>query len=720
MSVSSQQLYDLLPAIHRLRDAENNDVLKSYLGVFAEQITVLQENIDQLYDDQFIETCAEWMVPYIGDLIGYKPLHNKAGTALSQRAEVANTMAYRRRKGTASMLEQLARDVTAWPSRVVEFFQLLTTTQYMNHPRLHNHCVPDLLDWQKTHDIDTAFDSVAHTVDVRHIDTDLGKYNIKNIGIYLWRLQSYPLTLSPLVAVAPGRYFFSPLQHDMPLFNKPVIEEEITHLAEPLNVPHLIGRRVMDKELLAYYGQGKSIMIYQNSDGDGTPEAVPEQMIHVCCLADANGNWINEPIDEAIDPMNAPNEFRKMVVIDPASGRLAIPPHMVAAAVNLWATFHYGFSANTSGGAYERASAFDTQLTPVVSVSDPQSIQTALNGLNGQGVVEIIDSARYQEALSIQVNVEERIELRAANEHRPLISLNEDWDISGLVPTGEEEGGVVTLDGLLIAGGAVVVPATNNGLSMLRLRHCTLVPGINLDQDGEPINSEAPSLIIKSNAVKIIIEDCIMGGIRVVEGADVHINNSIVDANAEDEVAYAGLDAFQAGGPLQIENSTVTGKMHTRLMKLASNCIFEASLAINDSWSSPLVAQRKQQGCVRFSYVPLNARLPRRFRCQPEYAINLAIREAQQKASLNSTQKKQISDLIINRVKPAFSDTRYGQPAYRQLALSCAKEIARGADDESEMGVFHDLFQPQRETNLKLRLKEYLRFGLEAGIFYET
>ena len=44
---------------------------------------------------------------------------------------------YRRRKGTASMLEQLARDVTGWPARVVEFFELLTTTQYMNHVRPH-------------------------------------------------------------------------------------------------------------------------------------------------------------------------------------------------------------------------------------------------------------------------------------------------------------------------------------------------------------------------------------------------------------------------------------------------------------------------------------------------------------------------------------------------------------------------------------------------------
>jgi len=36
------------------------------------------------------------------------------------------------------------------------------------------------------------------------------------------------------------------------------------------------------------------------------------------------------------------------------------------------------------------------------------------------------------------------------------------------------------------------------------------------------------------------------------------------------------------------------------------------------------------------------------------------------------------------------------------------------------MGAFHQLFQPQRETNLRIRLDEYLRVGLEAGIFYPS
>src|ERR1043165_788936 len=178
MSFDVEKFYSLLPAIYRIRDIEiaertqlltpaelarlqilrNQDTrtakeekefesleakrqsgpLKSLLAVIAEQAAVLEENLDQLYDDLFIETCAEWVVPYIGDLVGARNLFAFSGGSFSQRAYVANTMAYRRRKGTAAVLEQLARDVTGWSASVVEYFQLLATTQYMNHLRPEN------------------------------------------------------------------------------------------------------------------------------------------------------------------------------------------------------------------------------------------------------------------------------------------------------------------------------------------------------------------------------------------------------------------------------------------------------------------------------------------------------------------------------------------------------------------------------------------------------
>ena len=71
-------------------------------------------------------------------------------------------------------------------------------------------------------------------------------------------------------------------------------------------------------------------------------------------------------------------------------------------------------------------------------------------------------------------------------------------------------------------------------------------------------------------------------------------------------------------------------------------------------------------------------------------------------------------------MRPRFNSTRYGEPAYCQLAESCAPEIRRGADDESEMGAFHDLFQPQREANLRARLDEFTPAGAEAGLIFAT
>ena len=114
--------------------------------MLTEQVNVLAESLEQAYDDQFIETCAPWVAPYIGDLIGYRTLHGVVPQVASPRAEVANTIRYRRRKGTVTVLEQLAHDVTGWPARAVEFFELLATTQYVNHVRGHAAATADLRD----------------------------------------------------------------------------------------------------------------------------------------------------------------------------------------------------------------------------------------------------------------------------------------------------------------------------------------------------------------------------------------------------------------------------------------------------------------------------------------------------------------------------------------------------------------------------------------------
>jgi hypothetical protein len=69
-------------------------------------------------------------------------------------------------------------------------------------------------------------------------------------------------------------------------------------------------------------------------------------------------------------------------------------------------------------------------------------------------------------------------------------------------------------------------------------------------------------------------------------------------------------------------------------------------------------------------------------------------------------------------VRPEFTNLDIADPAYAQLGPRCAPEIRGGAEDGSEMGIYRSLQEVQKENNLRTRIAEYLRIGLEAGIFY--
>jgi len=154
---------------------------------------------------------------------------------------------------------------------------------------------------------------------------------------------------------------------------------------------------------------------------------------------------------------------------------------------------------------------------------------------------------------------------------------------------------------------------------------------------------------------------------------------------------------------LSMRRCTVFGIVDVHSMLLGENSIFNSCVNV----------ARRQLGCMRYCYVSTGCRTPRRHACQPDGVI------AAVKARV-SDPVKQASEIANEklRVRPQFNAVRFGKPDYAQLAETCAIEITRGADDESEMGVFHDLFQPQREANLKARLEEYTPAGMDVGVFF--
>ena len=63
---------------------------------------------------------------------------------------------------------------------------------------------------------------------------------------------------------------------------------------------------------------------------------------------------------------------------------------------------------------------------------------------------------------------------------------------------------------------------------------------------------------------------------------------------------------------------------------------------------------------------------------------------------------------------------RFGRAAYCQMRPDAHPGITTGADDESEMGVYHHLYQSQRLANLANHLVDSIPAGFNAGIYIQA
>jgi len=748
-TIDKDRLYKLLPYIYQLRDHEQGEPLRELLQVISEQLEVVEGDIAQLYENWFIETCEDWVVPYLGDLIGYTPVHEAGelgdisspqgrlrNKSLIPRREVANTIRYRRRKGSLALLEQLANDVAGWPARAVEFYRLLSVTQALNHRQCHRGLTVDLRGGDALERLNGPFDELAHTVDVRRINSyqTQGRYNIPSVGVLVWRLKTYSVTQTPVTALAQRHcYAFSTLGNNTPLFTNWQRETEPTQIAGELNLPVPIRRRAFIQSVSvggtqkpraskAYYGEDKSLAIWvPDWPTKDSVQPIPAEQIIPADLSD----W------DSYRPV------KDTVAVDPVLGRILFPSKQLPRK-GVKVSYFYGFSADIGGGEYARtlSQPLEYKLYQVgieqkfntinqglaqwkIDSANPKNEQEAKQLQNA--VIEITDSGLYEERLNIDLKTGQSLQIRAANKRRPVIRL---YDRPDQFSVSGESGSYLTLDGLLIAGRGLQVEGDIAGVI---IRHSTLVPGWSLEPDCEPSQLEEPSLEITNAHPCVTIEHSIIGSIQVnidevrIDPLRIRLSDSILDATGSDCEGPA-CEAIGAAGStiahavLTIVRSTIFGRIDTHAIELAENSIFMGTIRV----------ARRQLGCMRFCYVRPVSRTPKRYHCQPDLveqsAENSLIQTAEEagqpkpdKTAINAAKL-----LEQERVRPQFNSFRYGTPSYCQLAENCADEITRGADDDSEMGVFHDLFQPQREANLRVRLDEYISARADVGIIVSS
>ncbi|NDJ78012.1 MAG: hypothetical protein GYB65_17310 [Chloroflexi bacterium] len=748
--MSLDRLYNLLPVIYRQQDAKQGYPLKALLHVIAEQVNVVEDDIDQLYSDWFVETAQSWVLPYLGALVGYRLVSDVGELEterdlqrlrrLVTRRDVARTITYRRRKGTLALLELLANDVAGWPARAVEFYRLLAWTQHVNHLRPRRGGTADLRRGDALAHVDGPFDRVAHTVDVRHIDSTFppgGRYNIPSIGLFVWRLHPYSVTRTvaqQMEGYRPNCFHFSVLGNDAPLFTLPIREEHPTDIASELNVPVPISRRALAVHRKAYYGPRKSLMLWHVLR-DGSLQPIPPKRILAADLTDWDYIvWIEPEMAEKDYP----------VLVDPELGRIVFHPRDKRSRSGVWVSYHYGFSADMGGGEYARPLSQEAgsamyrvgeheQYTDLGDALRQWLADLEEDDAPQHAVIEITTSGLYERSLpQIRLPANRTLQIRAASGVRPVIRLvdRHRGRLDGLQVWGEP-GSRLTLDGLLLAEGGIYCEGQ---LAELAIRHCTLVPGWTLDPSCEPRSPTEPSIELFNTQTRLVITSSIVGSIQVhqdevnTDPCLVRIVDSILDSTGLAREALGGTEDDSAHAVLVAVRSTVIGLIRTHAIELAEDSIFMSRVWV----------ERRQIGCLRFCYVEPESQTPRRFHCQPDL-VDEELREGEVSVEARAhgddgaarehevgggARTHEVDDAerarMRLRVRPRFNSLRYGTPDYAQLALSCDPAITRGAEDRSEMGAFHDLYQPQRAATLRARLDEYTAAGMESRIIFAT
>ncbi|QDT90463.1 hypothetical protein [Gimesia algae] len=736
------QLYRLLPLLYQTLDSghvpeEKRGPLRELLNVIGEQVNLLEDDLARWYDNWFIETCEDWVVPYLGDLVGYESAARALNTrddpesALNRavvfpRREVANTIALRQRKGSLALLEELSRSIVHWPARAVEYRQMVSGSASLKQLRTHRSSNVEVRNCRSLAELGTVFDEIPRTVDIRRINSHRtqGRHNLPAVGLFVYRRKIDSATFVPWWSYRQKKAdrfwgFFDPLGIERSLHVLPVPEESPETIAQQINLPIVLNRGLLAGSNVSldynpdekpdyhgiderFYGPGRSLLIAASwndtrlqvlsnkeivvFDSSLSPNATDKTVTRDMLI-------YNRVMASAARLKQRYKDFNPChkVWVDPECGVLAFYPERIPNEVVT--CFHYGTSAYLGGGEYNRG-VKDYQFNEKTSVAGGGvRLARELNENiedNTCTVTEIADSAHYTREWACTVGKSASLTVRSANRERPTISdlnnNNADFQFSG------SSNAHLELDGLLFASGSVVFTGE---FESIRIRHCTFVPG-------------KTTLEFRGSPTQVIIEDSILGELILPEPdmcdspavgiTALKISDSILDVR--DSRGSANFVKLSAN------RTTVMGDLQVHELGLIKNCIFADCFSVRNQTA----------GCMRFSYVSPASRTPPQFHCQPALAIERALSNSNE----HDSNFLRTPDEIRKRVAPQFVSKVFGHPDYMRLTDDCAAKILQGADDEGELGVYHNEYFTQRAAHLRQRLQEFLPAGNDAEIIFET
>jgi hypothetical protein len=537
-AAAAAKLWALLPALYRAEDTGQDSAgfdvpgpLRGLLNRIAVQAGEARRVLDRLWEDQSIETCDDWVIPYLAALLDTNLVPSM--DARGQRLDVANTVYYRRRKGTVGLLEQLAADVTGWECRVVEFFRRLGRTRHLLDPEIGRPAdradppgarrlqraaqltglltgtpaggFADLRHPVGAADAPGPFDEYFHRADVRRGRGALGWYGVSKVGVFLWRGADLAVDRATPVPVAgcPDHYAVDPTGRQIGLWqadDRPAegYGERWTPPAQ-WQVPGPLTQALYDA-VRAEQATPPSENAYPDPDARFQPRSFAVRLL-------------DDP-----DPLS-----EDMIRLWPEVGRFAVP----SGTGQIEASYHYGLFSRIGAGPYDRRRIGVGPVpdpAPAAAVPSGPTLPVALTVLGQTGTLVVTD-ALTSTAVSPVGSAAAPIAdvcVRAADAGRAVVRLDAAdgaWVFTGS-PAGTKPAARLRLEGLLFSGQDVVLAG---GFAEVILTCCTFDPGTSGELRA-PQTVWQPSvdgrdlvptrLWIEGTVRTLTVDRCILGPVR--------------------------------------------------------------------------------------------------------------------------------------------------------------------------------------------------------------
>ena len=656
-------------------DAAAPALLEVLLEAVDAQRLLLQRDVDSLWDDFFIESCADWAVPYLAQLVG--------APADASRSEVAYAIALRRRKGTPGALEDFAVVLTDWAARAVEGWQVTTWAQRLDRVHEPRSAALDFRRLRATR-LYTPFEHVARSV------TPSARWNPRSATaiVWPWRIRTYRRARArPL---GSRRYSLHPFGVDAPLYVHPrlrriasdadgtIPQRRNDELDVPVRATYEVLEALATSDGAITYGTRWRL-------GAGHPLASEPGDADPPLISLFSGStpipW--SALRFGVVPAATPPASRE-VVLDVARGRVELGSSWSG---GVRATWHRPVSGSL--GALAAEARKDVAARVVVTV-DPRKPEAATQ-------VKTLEKAFKRAAALAQgllhqpgdaVDVEIRLETSDRLTAPPPVRLDPElkrWRV--MAPTLalpvvrgdlvlDLDGAEITLEGFMLDGnlelGKRLARAHLEGMTMNPARGKTL-----LVEDGAwALELSARRSILAPiradlTAAPITLVDCIVDGLgRRLDPCGAVTQQAALRAAVQRRTRF--------GPSIRADGVTFVGRVQA-----------EAVDAVDSIFADGLEVVQQQEGCLRHSFVGApekpQAPHPAEYRC-------------------------------LSAPKPMFVSESFEAGGYYALELAQDHPLLSAASDGGEVGAYHHAHRATRLRRLRDRIHEFVPLGLRAGL----